>query len=346
MRKPCLKFLTSENASFAPAFALAALPLFAVLGLSVDYTSGVTSKNEMQNALDAATLAVTTLPTDTSLAKRQEALQAFYDANRGNGTATLSSFTVDGDGTAHAKSAASYDMPTKFMQLATITSVAIGVTSAATKTPALVEATFKIDKVSGYWSKQMTLFGTAFGQTTEKALMLIDYKYNGGGGTKGYGTTTVYTPDNQGKLTVVQQTQTCVTSAYGGWSNPLKAGAFVDGDKQVLCTTTPADSKGAVIDVRTMEKLYLRMDVPSGNPKVLKSNDPATSNRLYLDGIEVATGKAVDIFRVVPCGKTSAQAWEDGGNAVPAPVSNADFFYSVSGKCEFSQKPSTTALTE
>lgn len=346
MRKRCLKFLISEDASLVPAFALSALPLFAVLGLSVDYTSGVNSKAEMQNALDAATLAITTLPTDTTLAKRQEALQAFYDANRGDGTATLNSFTVDLDGTSRAQSSASFNMPTNFMRLATINTVTINVKSAATKTPALVEATFKIDKASGYWNKKMTLFGTAFGQTTEKALMLIDYKYNGGGGTKGYGTTVVYTPDNLGKLTVVQQTQTCVTSAYNSWSNPLKPGAFVDGDKQVLCTTTPANGTGAVIDVKTMEKLYLQMDVPSGNPKVLKSNDPATSNRLYLDGVEVETGKTVDIFRAVPCGNTSSQAWEDGGNAVPAPVSNADFFYTVSGKCEFSQKPSTTALTQ
>lgn len=72
MPKPFLKFLTSEDASLVPAFALSVLPLFAVLGLSVDYTSGVNSKGEMQNALDAATLAVTTLPTDTTLAKRQE----------------------------------------------------------------------------------------------------------------------------------------------------------------------------------------------------------------------------------------------------------------------------------
>lgn len=343
MRKPCLKFLTSENASFAPAFALAALPLFAVLGLSVDYTSGVTSKNEMQNALDAATLAVTTLPTDTSLAKRQEALQAFYDANRGNGTATLSSFTVDGDGTAHAKSAASYNMPTKFMQLATITNVAISVTSAATKTPALVEAKFKVDKVSGWWAKTVTLYGTGFKQTSATALMQIDYQKNDNGG-KGYGKAILSTPDSKGKMTA-RQTQTCTTSAL---TNPLKVGAFKDGNVQVLCTSTPDGTTGATVDVSTMESLYLQMVVTKdgGVKETLKSNDKATSNRLYLDGIEVETGKTVDIFRVVPCGTSSQQAWEDGGNAVPAPVANADFFYTVTGKCEFSQKPSTTALTE
>lgn len=343
MRKPFLKFLTSKEASLLPAFALSALPLFAVLGISVDYTSGVNSKNGMQNALDAATLAITTLPTDTTLAKRQEALQAFYSANKGDGTATLTSFTVDTDGTAHARSAANYNMPTNFLRLATITNVSISATSAATKTPALVQATFKVDKVSGWWAKTVTLYGTAFGQSTAKPLMQITYAMKDKGG-KGYGKSDLSTPDSNGRM-VVRQTQTCATSAV---TYPLKTGAFVDGNVQVVCTSTPAGTTGATVDVSTMETLYLQMDVTKDNgaKETVKSNDPATSNRLYIDGVEVATGKKVDIFRAVPCGNSSQQAWEDGGNAVPAPVANADFFYTVTGKCEFSQKPSTTALTE
>ncbi|MBZ9683441.1 hypothetical protein LB571_27250, partial [Mesorhizobium sp. BR1-1-4] len=105
------------------------------------------------------------------------------------------------------------------------------------------------------------------------------------------------------------------------------------------------------IDVSAMGGLYLQMDVPSGNPKKLISNDPTTSNRLY-SGLsattltETATGQPVDIFSVVPCGATAYQAWEDGGNSVPAPVSNADFFYNVTGKCDFNKRPSQTALTQ
>ncbi len=113
----------------------------------------------------------------------------------------------------------------------------------------------------------------------------------------------------------------------------------------------PANGAGAVVDVSQMSSLYLEMDVPSGNPKTLKSNDPATSNRLYIGTSatnmpEVPTGQIVDIFTAVPCGQTAYQAWEDGGNAVPAPVSNADFFYTVAGKCDFDQRPSETVLTQ
>jgi len=93
------------------------------------------------------------------------------------------------------------------------------------------------------------------------------------------------------------------------------------------------------------------MYVPSGNPQYLKSDDASTSNRLYsgVDAnslVETTTGTKVDIFAIVPCGVTSYQAWEDGGTTVPTPSSNADFFYNVTGKCDFNKRPSDTALTQ
>ena len=61
---------------------------------------------------------------------------------------------------------------------------------------------------------------------------------------------------------------------------------------------------------------------------------------------EVAAGKLIDIFSVVPCSQTSYQAWEDGGTTLPADYTNADFVYNISGKCDFNQRPSLTALTQ
>ena len=63
--------------------------------------------------------------------------------------------------------------------------------------------------------------------------------------------------------------------------------------------------------------------------------------------VEVTGNAIVDIFAAVPCGETSDQAWEDGGNNPPLPdVTNADFFYSVMGKCDFNRRPSETLLTQ
>ncbi|WP_347405203.1 TadE/TadG family type IV pilus assembly protein [Mesorhizobium sp. WSM4884] len=337
-----------------PVMIMITIPLLLAVGFSVDYTSAVTTRSDMQNALDAAVLSITTLPTMTSNADRQTALQQAYLANSGQGTATLTSVNIAADGTATFSAKASYPMPTDFMQIARIKTVTVGVGSSVRKTPALTQSTFKVTKVSGYWNKTMYLYGTKFGDTVAKPLMTISYTYNGYGDPKGYGTTTVSTVN--GSTTTVVQKQVCTTSTVNNFNNlPTGAITQTSGSKKYVTTCAdtfyPANSAGAVIDVSQMDKLYLEMDVPSGSPKVLKSNDPSTSNRLYIGGSqtnmpEVATGQTVDIFTAVPCGQTGYQAWEDGGNPVPADVSNADFFYTTTGKCAFNQRPSETMLTQ
>ncbi|RWA70640.1 MAG: hypothetical protein EOQ30_12890 [Mesorhizobium sp.] len=369
------RFLRCSDGSFMPVVVMVMLSLLVAVGFSVDYTSAVTTRSNMQNALDAAVLSITTMPTTTTKADREVALQQAYVANSGQGTATLTAVDVAADGTASFKATAAYPMPTDFMGIANIKTVAVGVASAVNKTPALVQADFKVSKVSGYWNKTMTLYGTKFAQTNGQSLMKIDYNYVPYKYTytdhnknytvtepKGYGTSTVYTVNGTTQTQVQQQTCT-TTGSTSPFSNP-PADAILgttkdknNGNKTIYflttCATTtyPANGAGASIDVSQMDQLYLQMDVPSGNPKVLVSNDPTTSNRLYIgasqtDMPEVETGEKVDIFTAVPCGETSYQAWEDGGNAVPAPVSNADFFYTVTGKCAFNQRPSETVMTQ
>lgn len=370
MRSSAHHFLKSESGSFAPLLIFALIPVIATIGFSVDYTSAVSTRVSMQNALDAAALSITTLNTDTSLADRQTKLQESYAANSGQGTAKLDSFAVDADGTANIEVSAGFAMPTAFMAIARINSVQVGVSSAVEKKPALVEATFQINKVSGYWNKTMTLYGTKFSQTSAQRLMKINYTYKSYTYTysqgnknysvtepKGYGTTISYTVNGSTETKVQQQvcTTTGSTTSFGTLTDGSFSSTTKDNNNnnkviyfKITCSTTnyPATGAGAVIDVSQMDKLYLQMDVPSGNPTVLKSNDPNTSDRLYIDSVEVTKGQTVDIFTAVPCGQPSTQAWEDGGNAVPADVSNADFFYTVTGKCAFNQRASETVLTQ
>jgi|GEM_PF-1160940 len=351
------RFCSSRNGSMMPMMVLLTIPLLIAVGFSVDYTSAVTTRSNMQNALDAAILSITTMPTTTSLGDRQTALQQAYAANIDpgiGGTATLTSVNVAADGTATFTANATYSMPTNFMQIARINTVPIGVGSSVRKTPALVQTTFKVTKVSGYWAKTMTLWGTQFGSTTPNKLMTISYSYNGAGDPKGYGTTTVSTVN--GSTSTLVQKQVCTTDTLKNLQKNLPAGSVIQTDNYgttYSCADTfyPANGAGAVIDVSQMDQLYLQMSVPSGNPSTLKSNDPNTSNRLYIGTSatnmpEVATGQTVNIFTAVPCGQVGYQAWEDGGNAVPAPVSNADFFYTVQGKCNYNQRPSETVLTQ
>ncbi|TPM35450.1 TadE/TadG family type IV pilus assembly protein [Mesorhizobium sp. B2-3-5] len=360
MRNVASGFARSRSGSIMPLFFLCTVPLITVVGFAVDYTSAVQTRSNQQQALDAAILSITTMDTASTLQQRQQGLQDAFIANGGQGSATLTSFVAGTATTATtARATASFAMPTVFMTIARIDTVPVAVASAVSKPPALVQATFKVTGVSGYWNKTMTLYGTQFGATAAKPLMTIDYKYGGTGDPKGYGTTTtsVLTTDSTGKtVTTVAQKQVCKLV-----DSNTPAGAVIQTDTfktQYYCVDTmyPADGLGASIDVSQMGGLYLQMYVPSGNPQYLKTNDATTSNRLY-NGVkdpqtnainykEIATGQIVDIFGIVPCGTTGYQAWEDGGNAVPAPVGNADFFYNVTGKCDFDKRPSNTVLTQ
>ncbi|UCI08107.1 TadE/TadG family type IV pilus assembly protein [Mesorhizobium sp. B1-1-8] len=352
------QFLSSRSGSLAPMLVMAVIPLLLAVGFSVDYTSAIQTRSNMQNALDAAILSITTLPTTTTDADRQTALQQAYVANSGLGTVKLTAVNVAADGTASFSAKANYPMPTTFMSIARVNSVQVGVGSSVRKTPALVQTTFRVTKVSGYWGKTMYLYGTKFGDTVAKPLMTISYAYNGYGDPKGYGTTTVNTIN--GSTTTTVQKQVCTTKTVSNFNNlPVGAITQTSGSKKYVTTCAdtfyPANGAGAVIDVSQMDQLYLEMDVPSGNPKVLKSNDPSTSDRLYI-GVsqstmpEVAVGQTVNIFTAVPCGQTGYQAWEDGGSAVPTSASvgttQADFFYTVQGKCNYNQRPSETVLTQ
>jgi Flp pilus assembly protein TadG len=344
MRNACRRFLRCKSGSFAPIMAITAVPLLLAVGLVTDYSSAVSTHSTMQNALDAATLSLIGMPRTATDDDRQIKLQANYAANGGRGTAELASAVFDADGTLRISASAGYAMPTQFMSMAMIDNVPIAVASKLLKKPRLIEATFKIDKASGYWNKKITLYGSKPDDKNSNGLMQINYTYNGKGGSKGYGTTTVLTPDKDGKFTVIKQKETCKT--FSNYSD-APSGSFRDGDKYTKCTFDPNYGSGATIDVSKMQSLYLQMDVTSGDKATRTSDDPKTSNFMYLDGVQVRKNQPVDIFTAVPCGQTSSQAWEDGGNNPPSSdVKNADFFYKVTGKCDFSQMGSDTRLTQ
>ncbi|RUU40731.1 pilus assembly protein [Mesorhizobium sp. M6A.T.Ca.TU.002.02.2.1] len=355
-------FLNSESGSLAPILAIALIPMIATLGFSLDYNSAVSTKASMQNALDAATLSITTLPTDTSLADRQVKLQESFAANSGQGTAKLDGFVVAADGTATINASAGFAMPTNFMQIAHIPTVQIGVGSAVRKRPALIAATFKVDKISGYWDKTMTLYGTKFGETLANKLMKISYVHNRYGDPKGYGTSNVYTINGSTETLAQKQvcTTTTVTSFYG---LPTTTITQTDSNGKKYATTCvntmyPATGAGAVVDVKDMDALYLEMKIlnpnpglggsklPKGTKETLRSDDPVTSGRLFIDKVKTKASTTVDIFTAVPCNIASSQAWEDGGSLTNNTVTDADFFYTVTGRCGFNKRPSETVLTQ
>jgi len=349
-------FARSEDGNFAVVMALSAVPLLLGAGMAVDYSRATNNRATMQSSLDAATLAVLSLSATSTQAERTDKLQKVYAASGGLGTATLVSFAIDNVGAGSASASASYNAPTSLMKLATIDHVAVGVNAAASKPPQLVEAKFTLDTASGYWNKSMYLYGKQYSaKDTDKdeKLMQIDYTFNTVGGPKGYGTTTAYTvtkDKNGNEVKTKVQEEVCTTTKPSKFTTGYKGKIIQETSGstkyETKCVTSfYGGATGAAIDVSKMNSLYLQMYVKDTN-KTYKSDDTATSEHLYLDGVEVKKNQKVDIFSAVPCGQESSQAWEDGGNALPAPVSNADFYYKVTGKCDYSQKTVGLRLTK
>lgn len=349
-------FARSEGGNFAVVMALSAVPLLLGAGMAVDYSRATNHRATMQSSLDAATLAVLSLPKTSTQAERTSKLQTVYAASGGKGDAALVSMDINNVGAASASATATYSAPTSLMKMATIDHVTVRVKAAASKPPQLTEAKFTLDTASGYWSKAMYLYGKQYGAKdtdADEKLMQIDYTYNGKGGPKGYGTTTAYTvtKDAKGKevKTKVQEevcTTTNPTKFTTGYTGKIIQETSGSTKYETKCVTTFfGGATGAAIDVSKMNNLYLQMYV-NDTKKTYRSDDTTTSEYLYLDGVEVKKNQKVDIFSAVPCGQVSNQAWEDGGNALPAPVNNADFYYKVTGKCDYSQKTTGIRLTQ
>jgi Flp pilus assembly protein TadG len=318
------RFRGNKQGNLAVTFSLCLLPIALAVGMATDYSSATNNRSTMQNALDAATLSLANLPETMTDPQREAKLQEFYLGNGGTGTAKLTRFVISAKGDVDAASSASYDMPTNFMQLAKVTKVPIGVVTEMHKEPTLVEAKFEIRGASGWWDKTMTLKGKKYGQTNYDSLMEIKYtyvpfKYNNVTEPKGYGTMQARTmkknPQGTYDFTLVQE-QKCTTQRVNN-SYSERPGDIITESSGVKFRTTCAFTGGlpgsGTADVSTMEDIYLEMDVPSAanatpkKPRYLKSNDPVTADRLYIDGVEVvANGKPVDIFSVVPCGEPRA----------------------------------------
>lgn len=122
------KFWGDRRGNFATIFAIAAIPIVAAAGASVDISRAYIVETRLKAALDAAALAVGT-STGLSNEEVQELAQAYFDANYpaskigvpGTISVTNSHTTVD--------LSVSADLPTSIMSVVGIDSLKIGATS-------------------------------------------------------------------------------------------------------------------------------------------------------------------------------------------------------------------------
>ncbi len=128
------RFAASRSGNVAAIFAIASIPLVVAMGVAVDYTRGAQTSSQMQDALDAATLALSRRADLPSLTGEQLLLVGtdYFNANFHNDE--LQDLTLTASYTPAGPSvsmSASGKLPTDFMGIMGTQNVPIGTSSTA-----------------------------------------------------------------------------------------------------------------------------------------------------------------------------------------------------------------------
>jgi Flp pilus assembly protein TadG len=121
-------FRGSRAGAIAPMFALLAVPMVLSIGVAVDVGRAVTSRNNLQDALDATGLAISHLPATTPLATVTGSANAWLVANLHDKSISTPTLTVSTSATAVTLTA-SANVTTTLGGLAGISTVPINATS-------------------------------------------------------------------------------------------------------------------------------------------------------------------------------------------------------------------------
>ena len=159
------RFSASDAGNVAVIFAIACIPLMAAMGVAVDYTRAAQTSSEMQDALDAASLALSrqsNLSTMTS-AQIQKFAEDYFNANFSN--SELQDLTLKASYTATGPSvtiSASAKLPTDFMGIIGTQSVGIGRSSTTVWGEAKLRVALALDNTGSMSSSgKLTALKTA-----------------------------------------------------------------------------------------------------------------------------------------------------------------------------------------
>lgn len=301
------------------------------VGVAVDYSAAATTRSHMQNALDSAAFVALNLPDSATLADRQQTLDTVYAANGGTGKASIDGDILSNTLGASLKVNATYNMPMNFMGMVGQSSLDLSATSTVSKPIRLTTATFKLDGVTGAWDKVVTLMGRPNSTSDYRPLLKMTYVLST---LAGAGTTVLSVPDPKFANT---------GAADKKWLDIQKISCTA----LKSCTKTPNTGDGsAEVDMSGMEDVYMQMDITAKVGKVywwfktpvvyLRSNDPDTSDQMFVAGKQTPKGTEVNMIQAIGCNeKWVEHRWEDGGGWESAinQWEGTDFRYQVKGSC-------------
>lgn len=297
-----VRLLRNCAGNFGIMTALLAVPVALAAGLALDLSKAVNERVKMQAIADSAALAGGALFNGSNAAAAKKAADAFLAANLPNlptGAKLEASFvgqtmTVSLSG----------DVPTDFMHLAGQTVANVGVTAQAyvPSTPSSIQ--FKPTNARGVYYKQVSIMVVRPKGVVEETVGTVTYqpitRNNGGQGTM------VVSPSST--LELGEYSRLLLKMDIKNDGCPLRYRASVS-NNQVTCNPSTRDAD-------TRYNLTLRSD------------NPATSHYLFVDGVQLPQGVASPLESVLECGATIKHAWEDGGG-----FAQQDFFYQATSIC-------------
>lgn len=289
-------FNTSENGNVAVIFALALVPIMAMLGAAVDYSAASTAKLNLQNAVDVAVLAAAKEPDTT---KRNALGQAFMASNLRQ-SAVVSSFVTNADGT--VTGTASWNFPTSFSGFVGMSSIALGakVTVDGIAQPPS-ELYFKAISAQGWYWKKIDLIVQNAGTTTETTL--ASYVYQMTSKNTSGGTLVASYNDGTGAMVAGPLDKT-ITLQKNYQNLYLKMTVYEDGcgpGYVVAHDSTDSNFKCAVAGSAYVSNGYTKYEKSkSSGPVIYTTNpkDPASAASSHNLFVQDMTGK------VTPNGKT------------------------------------------
>lgn len=293
--------------------ALAVPVVIVAAGSAVDYTVATTEKTKLQQVADSAVLAGGAVFDGTNFSTAQ-AVAVRYIKGQVE-TATDEQNSDDKALTNKVKYKVSSSdktlkvwlqksVPTSLMKIASIDKVDVGVSASALSPMKPEKITFTPTKAQGWYFKKISVLVLRKGATTEELLGTVIYQpttqTNGGQGT--------YVANPSGTIDLGKYTNLALRMdiKYDGCDIGYKATVK---NSAVSCKKDSGNS-------------YKNYNA------VLRTDDPNTSNHLFVDGKQVPIGVKASLEKYFGCSKKQEHAWEDGGG-----WDRQDFFYTVTATC-------------
>ncbi len=303
--------LKDRGGNFAMVTALIATPLLLAGGVAVDYSNASTQRTNLQQIADATALEGGKVFDGTNLAAATTTAQAFlkgYSSQMpGNVTSTM---TADGR---TFKVALNASVDTSLMKIANYNSISIGANAAAISPMKPQKITLTPTNAQGFWYKVVSIIVVRPDTTDEVVLGTYTYQpttqNDSGQGTK------VMSPS--GAIDLGKYTKLVLKMDIKTDGCPLGAYATVNSKKDVTCNVIPAKDKN-----KSQYSGYFSYN------NTLRTDNPATSNYLFVDGKQMPQGINFPLEKYFGCAKPQSHAWEDGGG-----WDRQDIFYTISSDC-------------